>query len=130
MAAAPSSSSLRPATSMPTRATTPARPTISPTSREPVARSARSKRSASSATKSGTAAMMIAASDEATWRSPAAMSGNGRRDLDHRVDDEPARAAEQRREHARPPRQREQDGGAEGDAHEGQEDGRHAVVDG
>jgi hypothetical protein len=62
---------------MPTRATTPASPTTSPTSRDPVARSAWSKRSASSATKSGTAAMMIAASDEATWRSPAAMSGKG-----------------------------------------------------
>ena len=48
-----------------------------PTRREPVARSAGSKRSASSATKSGTEAMMIAASEEATCCSPAAMSGNG-----------------------------------------------------
>ena len=77
MAPAPSSSSPRPATSMPTSATTPARPMTRPTRRDPVARSARSKRSASSATKSGTEAMMIAASDEATWRSPAAMSGKG-----------------------------------------------------
>jgi len=42
-----------------------------------VARSAGSKRSASSAMNSGTDAMMIAASDEATCCSPLAMSGNG-----------------------------------------------------
>jgi hypothetical protein len=71
------SSSPRPATSIPTSAITPARPNSRPTRREPVARSAGSKRNASSATMSGTAAMMIAARDEATWRSPAAMSGNG-----------------------------------------------------
>ena len=49
----------------------------SPTSRRPSARSSGSKRSASSAMNSGTAAIMIAASEEATRCSPAAMSGNG-----------------------------------------------------
>ena len=62
---------------MPTSATTPAKPTSRPTSRPPVARSARSNRIASTAMISGTAAMMIAASDESMCRSPAAISGNG-----------------------------------------------------
>jgi hypothetical protein len=42
-----------------------------------VARSAWSKRSASTATSSGTDAMMIAATEESTCCSPAAISGNG-----------------------------------------------------
>ena len=42
-----------------------------------MARSAWSKRSASSATISGTEAIRIAASDEETVCSPAAISGNG-----------------------------------------------------
>src|SRR3954451_480578 len=63
--------------SIPTSATTPPRPTSRPTSRRPPTRSDSSKRSASSATISGAAAMMIAATDESTWRSPLAISGNG-----------------------------------------------------
>src|SRR4051794_2059379 len=63
--------------SIPTSATTPARPISRPTSRRPETRSDASKRSARSATISGAAAMMIAATDESTWRSPAAISGNG-----------------------------------------------------
>src|SRR3954447_9854145 len=63
--------------SIPTSATTPARPISSPTRRRPDTRSDASKRSASSATISGAAAMMIAATDESTCCSPAAMSGNG-----------------------------------------------------
>ena len=77
MASAPSSSSVRPATSRPTSATTPAKPISSPARREPVARSPGSKRTASTATISGTDAIRIAASDEDTCCSPAAMSGNG-----------------------------------------------------
>ena len=77
MASAPSSSSVRPATSIPISATTPASPSSRPASRAPVARSSASKRSASRATNSGAAATMIAASDELTCCSPAAISGNG-----------------------------------------------------
>src|SRR3954471_17523223 len=77
IAPAPSSSSVRPAMSRPTSATTPPRPTSSATSPRPETRSDASKRSASSATISGAAAMMIAATEESTWRSPAAISGNG-----------------------------------------------------
>ena len=62
---------------MPTSATTPASPTNRPTSRTPVARSERSTRIAISATISGTQAIRIAASDEETCCSPAAISGNG-----------------------------------------------------
>ena len=67
-----------PATSIPTSAITPAKPITEPDA--PAARVGRSewsKRSASTAPISGTAAMMIAASDEATCSSPAAISGNG-----------------------------------------------------
>ena len=49
-----------------------------PRKRRRSTRSLGSKRSARSAIMSGTAATMIAASDEATWRSPAAISGNGK----------------------------------------------------
>src|SRR5829696_2998634 len=77
ISATPTSSSVRPATSMPTSATTPPRPISSPTSRMPDARSAASNRIASSATTSGTVAMTMAATDEDTRCSPAASSGNG-----------------------------------------------------
>src|SRR4051794_486919 len=63
--------------SIPTSATTPPSPMSSPTSRRPETRSEASKRSASRATMSGAAAMMIAATDESTCCSPNAMSGNG-----------------------------------------------------
>src|SRR4051794_13036893 len=63
--------------SIPTSATTPPRPISSPTSRRPDTRSEASKRSASTATISGAAAMMIAATDESTCCSPNAMNGNG-----------------------------------------------------
>ena len=49
----------------------------SPTRRVPPTRSEWSKRSASSAMISGTDAIRIAASDDATCCSPAAISGNG-----------------------------------------------------
>jgi hypothetical protein len=55
-----------PDASIPTSSATPTRPISNPASRPGLARSAASKRSAISATISGTAATMIAASDEAT----------------------------------------------------------------
>src|SRR4051794_16304697 len=63
--------------SIPTSATTPARPISRPVRRRPETRSLASNRSASTATISGAAAMMIAATEESTCCSPAAMSGNG-----------------------------------------------------
>ena len=63
--------------SRPTSATTPANPISSPNRRAPVARSAWSKRSASRATISGTEAIRIAANEDETCCSPAAISGNG-----------------------------------------------------
>ena len=74
---APSNSSAFPATSMPTSTITPANPISRPTRRSPVARSAWSKRIAITATISGTEAIRIAVSDEDTYCSPAAISGNG-----------------------------------------------------
>ena len=53
------------------------KPIARPSARTGVGRSEGSKRSESTVTISGTEAMMIAASDEAMWTSPAAMSGNG-----------------------------------------------------
>ena len=66
-----------PATSIPTSAITPAKPIPRPTARIGVGRSEGSKRSDRTVTISGTEAMMIAASDEATCTSPSAISGNG-----------------------------------------------------
>ena len=77
IAPAPSSSSPLPAMSRPTSATTPANPISSPNRRAPVARSAWSNRSASRATISGTEAIRIAANEDETCCSPAAISGNG-----------------------------------------------------
>ena len=71
------SSSVSPAMSIPTSATTPASPITSPASLTPVTRSVASKRSASRATNKGAAAIRIAVSEEATCSSPAAISGNG-----------------------------------------------------
>jgi hypothetical protein len=68
---------LVPATSIPTSAITPEKPISRPRARSGVGRSEWSKRRASTALISGTNAMMIAASDEATRSSPAAISGNG-----------------------------------------------------
>ncbi len=68
---------MRPATSIPTSAITPAKPISRPTSLIPVTRSEWSKRTASTATSSGAAAMMIAASEESMCCSPQAISGNG-----------------------------------------------------
>ena len=62
---------------MPTSTITPPKPTTRPSARTGVGRSLSSKRIASTAPISGTAATMIAASDEATCTSPAAISGNG-----------------------------------------------------
>ena len=62
---------------MPTSAITPVKPINSPAARAGVGRSEGSKRSDSTVTISGTEAMMIAVSDDATWTSPAAISGNG-----------------------------------------------------
>ena len=114
----------------PTSATTPARPISSPASREPVTRSEASKRSASRATNSGAAAIRIAASDEATCCSPAAISGNGI------AISTTAKTASQRQrprtEASRPsaPGEREQHRRPEHHPHPGQEGGRDAVVDG
>ena len=55
----------------------PAKPIIKPRAGGPPARSAWSNRSASRATINGTEAIRIAASDDATCCSPAAISGNG-----------------------------------------------------
>src|SRR4051812_27068761 len=63
---------------MPTRATTPVRPTKSPTSRRPRGRSDGSTRAAITAIVSGTAAIMIAASEEETNFSPTGMALKGR----------------------------------------------------
>ena len=68
-----------------------------------MARSSGSKRIASSAMNSGTAAIRIAASDEETCCSPAAISGNGIDDLDQRVD-EPASASGRAASGSRPAR--------------------------
>ncbi len=68
---------MRPATSIPTSAITPPNPIISPSARVGVGRSSGSKRNASTAPINGTAAITIAASDEDTCSSPAAISGNG-----------------------------------------------------
>ena len=51
---------------------------------------------------------MIAATDESTWRSPAAMSGNGTAISKNREREQPPAAAAQRRERPRPPGEREQ----------------------
>ena len=64
--------------SIPTRATTPASPISIPSMRVRVGRSVWSKRSASSAISRGTVAITIAATEESTCCSPAAISGNGR----------------------------------------------------
>src|SRR3954454_1196847 len=77
MQPAPSSSLGSPATSMPTSAITPARPTNSPPSRMPVTRSDGLKRIDSSATVSGTAAMRIAVSELEMYCSPIGISVNG-----------------------------------------------------
>jgi hypothetical protein len=77
MSTAPSGSPGRPATSIPSRATTPPKPRNSPTSRSPAGRSAGDSRAEISATISGMLEIRIAASDEATYCSPAAMSTNG-----------------------------------------------------
>ncbi len=62
---------------MPTSAITPAKPISSPIRRAPRTRSSGSKRMASTAMISGTAAIRIAASEDETCCSPAAISGNG-----------------------------------------------------
>ena len=95
----------------------------------PVARSAGSKRIASTATISGTEAIRIAVSDEDTYCSPAAISGNGS------VISITAYAAI----HAQRPRSwrstpachasASSSAAAERDAHEREEHGRDAVVD-
>src|SRR5436190_7988734 len=77
MAAIPTSSSPWPATSIPTSAITPTNPISSPRARIGVGLSEWSKRMASSAPMSGTAATMIAASDEETRCSPIASIGKG-----------------------------------------------------
>src|SRR5215213_1226819 len=77
MSTAPSSSPGRPATSIPSRATTPPKPRSSPTSRSPAGRSAGDSRVEISATISGMLEIRMAASDEATCCSPVAMSTNG-----------------------------------------------------
>ena len=77
MRTAPSSSPGRPATSIPSRATTPPNPSSSPTSRSPAGRSAADSRVEIRATISGMLEIRMAASDEATYCSPVAMSTNG-----------------------------------------------------
>ncbi len=77
IATAPSSSSWSPATSRPTSAMTPPKPTNRPASRLPVGRSEGSNRSVRTATISGTAAIRMAASDDDTCCSPKPISGNG-----------------------------------------------------
>lgn len=76
-AAAPISSEPLPPRSMPTSAATPARPISMPSRRVAVGRSLASKRSASAATTSGSAAIRIAVSDEGIRCSPKPISGNG-----------------------------------------------------
>ena len=53
------------------------KPITRPSARTGVGRSEGSKRNESTVTISGTEAIRIAASDEAMWTSPAAISGNG-----------------------------------------------------
>src|SRR3954462_15146359 len=77
MQAAPSSSLLSPATSMPTSSTTPASPTSMPTSRCRVTRSSGSTNSVRAATSNGNEAIRIAVTDDDTWTSPKEISGNG-----------------------------------------------------
>src|SRR3954447_25619590 len=77
MQPAPSSSLGLPATSMPTSAITPARPTNRPASRMPVTRSDGLKRIDISATVSGTAAMRIAVSELEMYCSPTGITVNG-----------------------------------------------------
>ena len=78
MARMPSSSPPLPLRSRPTRATTPARPIRRPVRRLPPARSEGSKRIASIAAISGAVAITIAAVEEATVCSPAAIRGKGK----------------------------------------------------
>lgn len=77
IAAVPSNSLVRPATSIPTSATTPPKPMSRPSARSRVGRSLWSKRRARTAPIRGTEATTIAASDEDTRCSPKAMAGNG-----------------------------------------------------
>ena len=80
------------------------------------------------ATISGVAAIRIAAIDELTCSSPAAISGKRDDDLGDRVGEEPAHPPAQGAEDAGPPCEGQQHERPEHDAGPGEEGGRHAAV--